>query len=139
MVYILGTAMPTILLIGGELHMVILAILLAAVPLAVLRSMQAAAQTGAAPSPLCDANSPEPAESTTGHPIGASALPLEILDSRSPLPTARGRGLRQRSRRARHRAAMVYGVAGALHAAIATTLLFVFNGIEFLPVRTVSV
>lgn len=34
---------------------------------------------------------------------------------------------------------MVYGVAGALHAAIATTLLFVFNGIEFLPVRTVSV
>ncbi|QTF94205.1 hypothetical protein [Halomonas sp. BM-2019] len=140
--------MEDVSLLGGEPHVVFLAILLVSVPLAVilslivlrryrkavLRSMMAAAQDGDDTTAMRLALEDQPGERS-----GVTELPIQTFDHRSRPEPAPATGPMRRGGRARRRAALVYGVAGALHAAIATTLLFLFNDIEFLPVRTASV
>ena len=98
---------------------------------AVLRSMQAAGGEGTAP-PEGDDPLPQAA--------GLQPLTFQVLNEDVDLATTSGAlGRLAFARRAAWRAASVYALAGAIHAAVATALMFVFDDIEFLPIRTLFV
>ena len=68
--------------------------------------------------------------------LSATSLALKFLEQ-ADLRDNRGAAasLRQRSTSALRRLSATYVLAGAVHAAVVTALLFFFNEIEFLPVR----
>jgi len=134
--------------LGVEPHVAFLALLLVSLPVAamlslavlwhyrraVLRSMQSTAKDPAGS--LATESSPvrEPTA-----PAAEGSLRIETVDRRSPVPPVAEGGILARARRARRRAATVYAIAGTVHAAIATTVFFLLNDLEFLPLRTISV
>ena len=94
---------------------------------AVARSMQAAA--GGAPLTETDRKAALPVEPP---PL---ALQATDASTRPPAPAEASAWL-ARTRRSAFRAAAVYALAGSAHAGIATVVLFVISGTEFLPLRT---
>ncbi len=97
---------------------------------AVLRSMHASAGAGTAAAE----------ESPAAQSAAASPLTFQVLEDNANLGVASGASARLiRARRAAWRAACVYALAGAVHAAVATVLMFLFDDHEFLPIRTLFV
>jgi hypothetical protein len=94
---------------------------------AVARSMQATA--GGALATETDRRTALPVE------LPPLALQATDADTRPPVP-AEARAWLARTRRSALQAAAVYAVAGYAHAGIATVVLFVTSGTEFLPLRT---
>ena len=70
-------------------------------------------------------------------PVEPPPLALQVTDAgtRPPAPAEASAWL-ARTRRSAFRAAAVYALAGSAHAGIATVVLFVISGTEFLPLRT---
>lgn len=94
---------------------------------AVARSMQATA--GGTPAPETDRRATLPAE--------PPPLALQMTDAgTSASVSAEASAWLARTRRSALQAAAVYAVAGSAHAGIATVVLFVTSGTEFLPLRT---
>jgi hypothetical protein len=94
---------------------------------AVARSMQATA--GGALATETDRRTALPVE------LPPLALQATDADTRPPVP-AEARAWLARTRRSALQVAAVYAVAGSAHAGIATVVLFVTSGTEFLPLRT---
>lgn len=72
-----------------------------------------------------------PVEPAEGRREPLAIAPLDGEPERGPLDAA--------SRSALSRLTAVYAVAGAVHAAIVTALMFHFNGLEFLPFRFAAI
>ena len=67
-------------------------------------------------------------------------LRLQVVDPHTRLEqTETAAAMLKRADRTRLRVALVYAIAGCVHAVIATILLFLFNDLEFLPIRTLFV
>jgi hypothetical protein len=116
-----------------------LAILLAAIPLAIALSLatlflyrravgRAMRVAGREAAPV-----PEPA--TTSPPT--HPLQIAVVSQSAPLPTAPDQ--LDASVQSMRRLSMAYGVAGLVHAALATAILFWLNALEFKPFRTLAV
>ncbi|MBC8263117.1 MAG: hypothetical protein H8E47_03225 [Anaerolineales bacterium] len=64
-------------------------------------------------------------------------LQLQVVDPHTRLEqTGTADAMLKHADRTRLRVALVYAVAGCVHAVIAAILLFLFNDLEFLPIRT---
>lgn len=97
---------------------------------AVLRSMQAAA--GVSAPPASDRSVPSA--------VARRPLAVQVLEDGGRFAAPSHASARLiRTRHAALRAACVYALAGAVHAAVATVLLFLFDDVEFLPIRTLFV
>ena len=67
-------------------------------------------------------------------------LQLQVVDPHTRLEqTGTAAAMLKHADRIRLRVALVYAVAGCVHAIIATILLFLFDDLEFLPIRTLFV
>jgi hypothetical protein len=97
--------------------------------------MRASAQTG-----TLSENQAATAEGAARRAAPARPLTFQVLEDKAKLPAQiRSSARLNRARRAALRAAIVYAVAGAAHAAVATIVLFVLDDVEFLPIRTLFV
>ncbi len=120
-------------LVSLPIAIVLSFLLLARYQRAVLRSMQASA--GAATVPAAEPTSASNRGSTSARPLSVQVLE----DGAGFTATSEASARLTRARRAAWRAAAVYALAGAAHAAVATVLLFLFDDHEFLPIRTLFV
>jgi len=130
-------------LFGGDPHGALLFIVLASLPISVVLSLfllalyrRAVERAMHAPAESGVASEPTSSESGT-HLSTLPKLTLDVIDASTvaAATAVADRGLRSAKGLAR-RAAAVYAVAGASHAAIAVVVLFVAWDTAFLPVRT---
>ncbi|MCP5364737.1 MAG: hypothetical protein H6905_05880 [Hyphomicrobiales bacterium] len=130
-------------LFGGDPHGALLFIALVSLPISVVLSLcllalyrRAVERTMHAPTESGEALEPAPADFGPDLSVLAK-LTLDVLDPSTVAAATPSvdPGLRVAKGLAR-RAAAVYAVAGAAHAAIAVVILFVTWGTAFLPVRT---
>ena len=134
---------------GINLFVAIFALILVAVPIttllsfwvlrryrnAVLKSMlEHAGGSGT------DSGRPETRDRVQAEQTSLPDLQLQVVGPHTRLEqTGTADAMLKHADRTRLRVALVYAVAGCVHAVIATILLFLFNDLEFLPIRTLFV
>jgi hypothetical protein len=101
------------------------------------RHMSAASPRHVAPSPSVMASWPPPSSgpSPAAVPQPATPQPVRLITFDAPAPTVAG----DRARRRRQLSVLSYSAGGLAFAAVATILLFIIHGFDFLPLRTTVV
>jgi hypothetical protein len=83
---------------------------------------------------------PEAGDRVQAEQTSLPDLQLQVVDPHTRLgQTEAAAAMLKHAHRTRLKVALVYAIAGCVHAVMATILLFLFNDLEFLPIRTLFV